>query len=173
MTRRVTILMLLLAVGACLALAWSCAYMSDRRRAALVAFADLGKCYEMAGRIEALNKLPTMAIEHELLAAETTGLIEKAARSAGVPAAGLVRITPEAPVRLADTAYKEKPTQVLLRNVTLKQLVTLVHKLACANQALHPKSIRIAAPRAEETANRWTAEVVLTYLIYDPPNLTD
>ena len=30
------------------------------------------------------------------------------------------------------------------------------------------KSIRLSAPRGEETGDRWTVETTLTYLVYDP-----
>ena len=81
----------------------------------------------------------------------------------------MIDVSPLPPQRLGDTPYKEQPTTVRLENVPLKQLVTLVHRLANQNNSLHPKSIQIRAPQWEGAEERWTAEIVLTYLIYDPP----
>jgi len=148
-------------------------YMADRHKAALGARADYEKCLRCAEKIEALKKRPKIAAGHERLHAETTGLIEQAAEKAGVPAGSLVRITPEPPRRLADTVYKEKPTRILLKKVTLKQIVLLVHGLIGADKKLHANFIRITAPRADDTGGLWTAELVVTYLIYEPVKLSD
>jgi hypothetical protein len=102
------------------------------------------------------------------MAAEITGLIEQAAQAAGVGPGSLRRITPEAPQRLGDSAYKEKPTLLALDDVTLEQLVRLVHHLVSSQQGLCPKSIRLSAPRKAAADSAWSAEIVLTYLIYDP-----
>ena len=84
---------------------------------------------------------------------------------------GILRITPGSPQRIEDTAYKEKPTRVLLKDITLQQLVRLLHAVASGDRRLHPKSLRIAAPRRDNTGPLWTAEIELTYLIYAPLRL--
>ena len=159
----------LLAVVLIAMVAWSYTFMADMRSSARAAAYDLNKCRQLAGQIESLSNRPTMASDTELLAGETTGLAEQAAKAAGIPASSLVRINPDPPQRLADSVYKEKPTNVHMKNVTLKQLVTMVYKMTDGPLALHPKSIRLTAPRVEDTGDRWTAELVMTYLIYDPP----
>jgi len=153
-------------------------FMADRREAAIKARADMERCGRIAAIIEALRARPAVACEAERLAAETTGLTERAARSAGIAPGSLVRITPAPPRRVGESVYKEKPTQVLLKNVTLRQLVTMVHALGEADAGLQANSIRLTSPGRDDDGlpltrgvkgGLWTAEVVLTYLIYDPP----
>ena len=123
----------------------------------------------MAEKIERIAHRPKVAVDGARLAEETTGLIEGAAGAAGIPTAGLKQIVPQSSQRLGDTAYKEKPTLVLLRNVSLGQVTSLVHELIAWTSGLRAKSIRLTAPRPEDTGDRWNSDVVVTYLIYEPP----
>ncbi|KKM17455.1 hypothetical protein LCGC14_1675610, partial [marine sediment metagenome] len=148
---------------------WSYGRMSRGSHLAFAAAGDTVECAKMASAIQGAVARPTVAAEHERLAAETTRLIEQAARAAKISPDRLVRISPEPPQRLGDTVYKEKPTQVLLKNITLKQLVVLAHTLMGASEGLSIKSIRVTAPRSDSADDRWTAEIVVTYLIYAPP----
>jgi hypothetical protein len=149
--------------------AWAYGRMNDQRQAARRAQEDRSECERCAADIAKMAHRPDVASEREKQHTETLRRIEAAAQLAGVTAGNLVRITPEPARRLEDTVYKEKPTQVLLRNVSLKQVVTFAHSLTGGAQALNPKSLRLTSPRPEDTSDRWTAELVLTYLVYDPP----
>jgi len=169
MNRRQTILIAVLAGLLLVVVLWAYDGMATQRRAAHDAAADLIACRRMAGQIAAYSRMPTVADEHERMAARTTGLIESAAKEAAIDPSCLDRIMPEPPRRMGDTAYKEKPTHVLLKNVTLRQLTRLIHTATTGGQGLAACSIRITAPRPEDTGPLWTAEVTLTYLIYDPP----
>ena len=173
MRHRRQILFAVLAVSLFIAAVWSYQSMADNRRTAFRARRGLERCQNLAAKIQTHRTRPSMASEHERLASETTGIIEHAARSAGISPASITRITPEPQRRVGDTVYKEKPTQVLFKNVTLKQIVATSHALAGGEKRLHPKSLRLSAPRDEDTGNLWTAEMVLTYLIYDPPRAGD
>ena len=153
------------------ALVWSHGRMAAARGRTLRAGDDLRQCTRMAGQIALLSKRPTLATDHERLAAETTTIIETSAKASGIPPERLIRISPEPPQRLDDSVYKEKPTLIMLRNVTLKQLVDLAHRLVSGDQGLRVKSIRLSAPRADDTGKLWSAELVITYLISDPPSV--
>jgi hypothetical protein len=59
----------------------------------------------------------------------------------------------------------------MLKNVTLEQLVKMAHTLSAETDSLLPKALRLTAPRNADTGPFWNAELVLTYLIYDPPEL--
>jgi hypothetical protein len=122
----------------------------------------------MVREMQLLSRRPALAAEHERQTSEIIGLIEKAAGEAGVPAENIERITPEMPRRIGDTAYKETPTRVHLRKISLQQLVTLTHALLSADAGLRADSIRLTSPRQAEGADQWTTELVLGYLIYDP-----
>jgi len=169
MNRRKATLLLIAAGLLAAVLGWCYGAMARARTTAQHAAADLVECRRMAAAIENRSRQPAKASEHEQLATETTGLIEAATRDADIEPRSLIRISPEPPRRLGDTVYKEKPTQVFLKDITLKQLVGLVHNLLASKNNLEVKALRLAAPRPDDTTDNWTAELVLTYLIYDPP----
>ena len=145
-------------------------YLCASRARAEAARDELLECRELAIRIHALSRRPSLATEHERLAAETTGLVERAAGAAGIAPRGLARITPEPPQRVEDTVYKEKPVRVVLKRATLKQIVTFLHQLAAAaDQGLQARSLRLDVSQAGAAGGAGDAEVVVAYLIYDPP----
>ncbi len=144
-------------------------HLRIERAAAAAAGEDLAACRRLAHRIEELSGGPRLATEHERLSSETTHLIEKSARSAGLTGGQLVSIRPQPAQRLAETVYKEKPTRVILRRVALESVVRLMHNLVTAEQCLNVKSIQLTAAGTQTSPGRWDADVVVTYLIYDPP----
>ncbi|NQU74909.1 MAG: hypothetical protein HQ546_01175 [Planctomycetes bacterium] len=168
MNRRKAILLALMGSVLATVVLWRGSTYVESRTAALAAEKDLAACQELAAKIERFNQHPPVATEQEQLADQTNALIESAAKSVGIDAKSLIRITPEPPRRLDDTAYKEKPTHVLLRKVTLEQLVGFIHKMLGVQQGFNAKSIRLSAPEPQDTGPLWTAEITLTYLIYDP-----
>ena len=109
-----------------------------------------------------------MAAESERGSAEISAPIEGAAKAAGIPADRLVRISPEPARRVGETAYKEKPTRAFLKNVRLKALVATAHALGGPETGLDLKSLRLTAPSRDATEETWSAELLFTYLIYEP-----
>ena len=95
--------------------------------------------------------------------------MEAAVRAAGIEPTKLTRITPEPAHRLGDSAYKEKPTHVRLTEVTPRQLVVFVHTLCSGPRAPQPRSLTMRAPRRDGAPRTWSVEIVVTYLVYDPP----
>lgn len=169
MNRRKAFLLSILAV----CLLGVCYYFYDNmiscREAALAGTNDSMLCREMAASIEQYMHRPALASEHELLATQTNSLIEKAAVDAGISKRSLIRITPEPARRFDDSSYKDKPSQILLREVTLKQMVPFVHNLLSAG--LNARAIRLVSPKSEDTGQLWTAEITMSYLVYDPRNV--
>lgn len=165
LTAALTCLLLLTAV-------WCYGNMTEARVAAVNATDGLAECKHMADQIRRFNDRPAVASDQVQLDTETTGMIQKAARAAGISDDSLKSIDATlAPRRVDDSSYKEKPTHVRLKSVTLKQLVALVHGLATGPNSLRAKSIRMAAPRADDTSSLWSADIDFTYLIYSPPTL--
>jgi len=180
MAMMVAALLALLAASA----GWAWSTMAAARASALDARDGLERCGQIASRIRALQASPSMAADQELQASQTTGQAEAAARAAGIAAGGLVRISPEPAIRLGDSAYKEKPTRVFMKGVTLRQLATMIHDLAARPSPLTARSITLSAPKADDTGDSsraesrgssqaesrepWNVELVLTYLIYEP-----
>ncbi len=169
MRRRTAVLTLVLAALLGLWLGGSLRHLAAARGRALAASEDLAECRRLADRIRLLRDRSRLAEDRERVPEQTTGRIEAAAKSAGISAARLVRISPEPARRVGETAYKEKPTRVLLRKVTLKQLVAMVHGLTRGEGMLRAKSLRLTAPSRNATDDLWDAELVLVYLIYEPP----
>jgi len=157
-------LLVLLAVCA----AWSLGDLADRRAGAQEAAKNLARCRWLARQIRTLRRRPARAAERERQSAELTGPIERAARDTGIPTDRLVRISPEPARRLGESAYEEKPTRVFLKRVTLEELVTMIHTLTDPETGLDLKSLRLAATSRDAAEGTWSAELVLTYLIYKP-----
>ncbi len=169
MNGRMKILLGMMAGLLALAALWSYQQMEARKLSAQQAQADLVDCRSLAGKIRQSRAVPCLATSKEPAASESIAQIEQAVRSAGIAPNSLDRITPEMPRRVGDTAYKEKPTQVQLRKVSLRQVAALAYNLRIADVALNTGSVRLSAPRDDDTTDLWNAELVLTYLIYDPP----
>jgi hypothetical protein len=163
MNRRMRILLLLLAVLLAGLAVWAWQDLSASRQAAETAWADLAACRSAAAKIQAYRRRPTLATDTERLASETTRLIEQAAKKAEISADDLQRISPESSRRIGDTVYREKPTQVLLRKVTV-----LVYDMVAGEAGFTARSLRLSAPREADGGNTWSADLVVTYLIYDP-----
>jgi hypothetical protein len=165
---------LALAVIACalvLALGWSWLWLSSSRQRAEDAAADLSACRDSATRIESLRRRPVVAGSRDVQTTELSRRIESASSAAGMPDGGLDRIEPEPPRRVGETPYRETPTRVRLRHVTLRQLFAFLHSLAGdgnAGPGLRLAALRLSAPRGEETGDQWSAEATLSYLVYDP-----
>lgn len=162
------VLAICLIVAAVAGLSWSYGFMAAKRSYALAAGADADACREMAAKIDHLSHRPALASDSERLADEIHGLVEKAARSAGIGAQGILRITHEQPQRLGNSAYKEKPTVVAMRNVSLQQLTDMMYGLSSQEKGLSAKVIRLTTPTNSEASDLWNAEVAVSYLIYDP-----
>jgi hypothetical protein len=144
-------------------------YMSAQRSDAQAATLDLTEGIRLMDQAQTLARRPALALEREKLACETTSLIEAAARSVGISPGSVRRFSYDGARRLGDTVFKEKATQVLLQPVTLRQLVDLAIAISTADAGLNVETIRLSIPREGGGRDLWTAEVVLTYLIYDPP----
>lgn len=148
---------------------WSYWQMATAKTTCMLAHKDLVTCNDLVERIQNLQIQPTKVAGEERQSSETTGLIERAARSAGMSSQNLVSITPAPPKRIEKSAYRKKNTQVSLRDITLKQLADYLYILSTSPQPLHPESVRISTKSNQDAGNLWQVELDLNYLIYDPP----
>jgi hypothetical protein len=147
---------------------WAWSVLADRRQAAGAAQHDAGICQDLAERIKRLKDKPMVAGSHEIELTELSKRIEQAAVDCQIPASELVRISPEAARRVGDSLYLEKPTTVLLEGVGLHELARFLYDMSNGSAAMDVQNLRLNAPREQETGDRWTAEVTLSYLIYAP-----
>lgn len=142
--------------------------LQQGRHRAERALLGLGDAQRSAQQIERLARQPRFAVEQERVAAEMTGLIERTAKASGIAPGNLFRIVPQAPQRLGETAYVERPTQIILRNVSLPQAAGLLYGVCEAETGLRTRSLRLVAPRPDDPENLWNVEAVVGYLVYDP-----
>lgn len=168
MNRRMKVYIVIIFVLMAFIAAWSTSNLLAARATAMVAARNLEDCRRFEEQILRLRTRPALAAEHERLATEIVGPIEKAARQAGIPAERLIRISPEAAQRVGETAYKEKPTRVFLKNVTLQQVTAMAHGLMASEEGLGLKSLRLTVQSRDATTGTWSAELVFAYLIYEP-----
>ena len=156
---------LTIALVACL-----CSYLffAQHHAAAIVAAADFYDCRQLAAEIHQLRDRPSLAGVEEVRMAELTSLIETATRQSKIPAEALVRVVPNQPQRISESAYQEQNTQLLFRGVTLKQFTDFLCQLVHEQATLRASQIRLVAPREKEEGATWTVEATISYLIYAP-----
>lgn len=173
--RRLQFQVLLLLVLLMAATGWAFMRLADRRTAAQDAADQLAEAQQLIAQIEALREKPVLAGVQEMPPTDLAQLIEQAAQQARLDTAQIVRIWPEPARRLGETPYRQKPTQLLLRNVSLEQLTRFLLQLVQGPYQLRVSGLRLSAPRSlaaggagDSGGNRWVAEVTLTYLLYSP-----
>ncbi len=149
---------------------WAWGMLASSRSSAQRAQSDSLRCRQLAGQIMQRRSRPNVAAMEELASSELASRVERAAATAQVPAAGIVRISPEPTRRLGDSPYLESPTQLQLRQVTLKQLTVLLQELLKDSSALELRSLRLSAPREQETGPQWNVEAMICHLVYSPRN---
>lgn len=168
MKNRKHFLYALIIVTLLISVVWSYSFMAGREKSASGAKTDLQRCTQIINQLQILQQKPKLASDHERLSSETTGIIENAARSAGIAPGNILRITPQPQRRINDTAYKEKPTGVTLKGITLREFFAMASTLAGDENSLDIKSVNITAPDINDMGEKWNVDLVLTYFIYDP-----
>lgn len=166
MNKRMKVMLGVLAALLAVVALYSYSSMSEMQDAARHAREGLERSRQLAELIEQNRQRPTLAASQERLQSEITRLIESAASSAGI--ASVSRMSHSPGGRIGNTPYMEKPTQVTLKKVTLKQVVAMTHKLVGGEGGLHARSLTLTAPRGSASGDEWDVELVVTYLIYEP-----
>lgn len=152
------------------ATAWSVQVMLADRAAANGAAADLAECRQLATSIEALRHKPRIAAAEDIGAVMLGQRITTASQQAQLPQQALDGIFPQSARRMGNSPYAQKPTTLVLRDVTLAQLVKFLYHLTEGESGLTVRDLRLRAPRGETAgAEQWDAEATITCLIYQPP----
>lgn len=172
------VLLSLLLAGLC---CWSAGLLSSARQEKLSAEADLARCRQIAGVLSSLQNRPAMLGGSRGETEELSRQVESAAQKASIPSQSIIRIWPEPARRVGESVYKEKPTQILLRKVSMQQIAGFLYALTGEGDVLSAKSIRLTPLQGDEGAgagnasnaanpgNTWTADVSVSYFVYDPP----
>jgi len=165
-------LIVLLFVSLAIAAGWSYLRLASSRRVAQAAAEDLDRCRQLGLQIERLSRAPTEAwLEGQTRQEKLILHIQQAAQTTEIAESSLVRIDPQPSRRIGETDYLDGPTLLQLRNVSLEQLARLLKEIIADQSGLFIESIRLSAPRSvpsSEGDERWTAEVVLTQLVFSP-----
>jgi hypothetical protein len=148
---------------------WVLIGLSRSHSAALADVGELQDSLTLAAEIRSSRRLPAAAAEQERESVEISQLIEASAKATGIDPRSLLRITPGPARRIEDSLYKEKPTSVLLKDVTLEQFAGLLGQLSASELGLTTRSLRLAAPSMEDAGALWNTEFTVSYLLYDPP----
>jgi hypothetical protein len=155
-----------------IAAAWSYGWLLSSQEAAATARENLRVCLQLTAQIKRLREKPLRAGSEARSANELAHMIEISAQKANLSLANVIQIDPQPARRLSNSAYKEQPTHVELRDVTTKQLIVLLHTLAGEESGAELAELRLSAPRDEPALGAkeetWTAEATLTHLIFAP-----
>jgi type II secretory pathway pseudopilin PulG len=147
--------------------AWNVSWMLTQRNLAHRTAADLENCRELALEIQTLRQRPALVSEQDLGIQELAQRIELAAATAQLDPAAVEGVFPQPAQRVGDLPYVRKPTLLKLKGVSLAQAATFLYHLA-AGSALHIRDLRLLPESAESAADRWTADVTVTYLMDAP-----
>lgn len=129
------------------------------------------RCQYIAVQLEQLRTAPPKATLASRSADDLGSVVEKAAADAQLARDRVLRIDPQPAKRLGKTDYLEQATEVELRAVSLRQLVTFLYNLSDADRELAIGNLRLQVPHAAENSGGeelWLADIVLTQRIYAP-----
>jgi hypothetical protein len=130
---------------------------------------DLAACQLLAARIERIGRQADVAGWEDLQSSELARQVEQACRQASIPSSAIVRIWPEAPQRVGESVYRQQDTRITLKNVTTRQAAAFLYALTEGQSGLWAKSLQLRAQHEQEALDKWTAEAVVSYLVYSPP----
>jgi hypothetical protein len=141
------------------------------RSAAYASAENLRSCRQLAEQIETLKAAPAQASLERRTLQDLSRKVEQAAQIAEIPGSAIVSISPQAGRRMGASALMAHPTSIQFRDTPLRQLVRFLIELAADESGLDATSLRLKAPRnapPAEAEERWTVELVLTYLVFSP-----
>lgn len=170
--RRQTILIGLMLALLIMGVGWCALDMLDKKASAERAANGLGEAKLIAKRVELLGNQDTVASTAGNARDQEQDLarrIKAAADQARISGNWQRGIEYKRARRLGDTPYKQKPTAVMTRGLTLDQLSQLMYNLTYQTP-LSVTELSLKTPRGADPGNRWDADFTLTYLIYDPPD---
>ncbi len=167
-THKNLILLGAIGIGLLWLTAWSYATLAASHEAAVAATDDRAVCQRLTSGIQQLRQGRSASGSQPQQLNELVRHLERAAASAQIPIASLMRIWPQPDRRVGKSTYVQKATQVLLHSVTLKQIVTFLHAATGADQGLRVGDVRLTAPQGSDSGSAWNAEITVAYLVDAP-----
>lgn len=120
---------LVIAVGLAVAVLWSYSHLVVSRHRALRETRSADRTEDLALQVKSLQRRPVLVANQELQQPELARKIEAALKASDVSTATLERVTPGPAHRVGNSDYKAKPTNVLLRGLSLAQAVDFLYRL--------------------------------------------
>jgi hypothetical protein len=149
------------------------AQMHSSREAVRMARSDVEVCRSLSAEVVELRKLPQFAATDSGISQSVAQRIEAASANSQLPSAAILRIQPQPASRLGDSSYRVRATRIELQNVTLAQLCQFARELVDESRGLTVRDLRLWNPinrtASLAAAETWSAEVLLTQLIFSPP----
>jgi hypothetical protein len=153
---------------------WAANYLIDAKAEAQQAASDLDACRAIANRIGTLKASGASVAGGGLDQAVLQRRGEEALQSIGLPANHLVQVAPDLPRTVGQTAYKEVPTNLILRDMTLRQVVGFLLAITGDGSPLQTRALRFSGAHDAGGGDvQWTAELTLAYLVYQPATVTN
>lgn len=160
----VMLVMLVLLAG------WCTLRMLGQRSDAARAAEDLAAYRAHARNIELLRERDAVISSAEEAGDKEQDLakrITEAGAKARLGGQWLQDIVHKKPRRVEDSPYLRKPAVVYTQGLTLTQLTALLYQLSY-DSTLTATELRLKTPRGDDPADRWDADITLSYLIYSP-----
>ena len=163
--------MLIAMVGLIFTSAWRYGRLVEDRSTAEAAAEDLAQCEHLRKQIQELDQ---RARQGEAAASvpleEWTRRIEQSAHDAQIGPKRLVRIWPQPVEKTQDAARCRQAIQVLLNEVSLRQMITFLYTLESAPAGLRVAKIQLSAAQRSKQPDlhAWTGEATLFHIVYDP-----
>lgn len=138
------------------------------------AIAESNRAAQFAGAIHDLRREPTLQNVRELGEIRVGGMLEDAAKGTGVLVEGRIEsIRPLPPQRLTSSGpgrlYQKIQTEIILEQITVDELMRLVHALLSGHPALRVDSLYLTNPESYGADSRWSVRpLVISYLVYEP-----
>ena len=178
---------LLLALAAALAIGWAWERRAAAADAARQAATEADEAERIAADFRAMRDVPVVAAVTQQSPREIADRVAAAMAAAELPDGVLRRVQPSPqPVRVPDTDYVVRTTQIELDGVTLEGVVRFGQALEDASQGMVIRRLRLLTPLtvgevgpASDAAaaaasaggdgdERWIVELTLTQTIFSP-----
>ena len=161
--------LLLLVMGVTAVYAWASA--AETGNQLMEAQEELREMHRMSADIERLQHRPRIASLELESPDEMSNRVTDALSQPAIRGARLKSLDPQQPIRVAQTDYQQRSTEIQLENVTLRELATFAEGLTRTGQGLQVRDVILAEPAATGTksgAETWLATVTVTQIIYSP-----
>lgn len=147
---------------------WCWSQLSTAHADAASAADEWTRCQSLAQQLAAIG--PAAPIDRTTAGPTAVShAIDQASKSAHLTPTSIARIAPEQPHRVTGTSLEEQPTRLELRDITLQQLITLLHTASAELPGARVSSLRLTAPSQTHATSRWEVQATISRFADAPP----